>query len=57
MQENGTPLAKLATILQQVDFDKGKTFKELSSRNYEEQLNAAMKKKLKKVFYDEIDVR
>ncbi|MCY8831176.1 hypothetical protein [Bacillus atrophaeus] len=57
MQESDTPLAKLETILQQVDFDKGKTFKELSSRNYEEQLNAAMKKKLKKVFYDEIDVR
>ncbi|MCC9021765.1 DNA sulfur modification protein DndB [Bacillus nakamurai] len=56
MKENNMELNKLEGILNTIDFSMGGTFKELGRRNNEDQLKSGMKKKLKRIFYDEITV-
>ncbi|MFB6445886.1 DNA sulfur modification protein DndB, partial [Bacillus velezensis] len=57
MKENNVELNKLENILNTIDFSKsGRVFEELGRQNNENQLKNIMKKKLKRMFYDEIAV-
>ncbi|MVZ95612.1 hypothetical protein CTI30_18750 [Bacillus velezensis] len=57
MKENNVELNKLENILNTIDFSKsGRVFEELGRQNNENQLKNVMKKKLKRIFYDEIAV-